>query len=511
MNSFTTRFIIRSTVVIFIIFLTIYILFNRAASDFIRNTADAYLTLQIRNTDAQLLTFYNRGWRRETSIEFITNHFLDLPEDITTLDSLAFAILSDNVIDNYIIINHRNEIVIPEEGAIYKSNILATYYMENQELFEIGETIIVEISDIPNIDIEGIEGRIFYLRSIATNYVKEFDEESGEFQIIGVFPEPPYPLTILLYTEVTEMVAFQTTINQILLIALSISGLIILTMTAMMSSKFKQSIKKLADYAEEIGHGSFDAEIEKFKYSEFQILAKSMTDMSNMLEAFEVNQKAFFQNASHELRTPLMAIQCYSEGILADVFEPDDAANIINHEIEKMTELVNSILYLSRISHQTSQMKSIGVNEFLTNCYNQIKILADNNNKTIRLDTLEDDLEINIDYQLFERAVLNILTNALRYAKTEITITTTKHIKRDIFANIKQDMLHINIANDGEKIAEKDLPYLFERFYKGSGGNTGLGLAITKEIITAAGGDVTVKNLEDRVCFRIELPVRFMH
>ena len=491
MNSFTTRFIIRSTVVIFIIFLTIYILFNQVATDFIRDTAESDLVVQTRNDFAIEVIIYNRGWRR-TPIEIATRTFLDLPDDTATIDSLALAILSDDLFDNYIIINHRNHVALPliDENMSEKHDFLITYYMENQEFFEIGETKSVNF-----------DGDTFYLISIATDYVEEFNE------IIRIFPTPPYPLTILLYTEVTEMVTFQNTINQILLVALTISGLIILTMTARMSSRFKQSIRKLAHYAEAIGHGSFDAEIEKFKYSEFQILAKSMTDMSNMLEAFEANQKNFFQNASHELRTPLMAIQCYNEGILADVFEPEDAAHIINQEIEKMTELVNSILYLSRINYTSSQNEPISINGFLTSCYDQIKVLAKNNNKTIFLNPLAEDVQINVDYQLFERAVLNILTNALRYVKTEISITAEMRVNRDIYANIKQDMLHIKIVNDGEKIAEKDLPYLFDRFYKGRGGNTGLGLAITKEIITSFDGNVTVENLEDGVCFTIELPV----
>jgi len=500
MNSFTTRFIIRSTVVIFIIFLTIYFLFNRVATVFIRETAESDLVVEVRNQLAEYVTIFNRRWR-PTSIELVTQSFLDLPEDATTLDSLALAILSDNLIDNYIIINHRDHIAISDHRdhiaipgeIIIKYDYLVNYYKENQELFAVGETIIVEISETANDD---LEGNIFYLRSIATDYVAEFE-----------FLEPPYPLTILLYTEVTEMMAFQNTINQILLIALTISGLIILTMTAMMSSKFKQSIKKLAHYAQEIGHGSFDTEIEKFKYSEFQTLAKSMTDMSNMLETFEENQKAFFQNASHEFRTPLMAIQCYSEGILAKVFKPEEAATIINHEIEKMTELVNSILYLSRINHTTSKIEQISLNDFLTSCYEQIKIHTDNENKTICFNPLEEDIQINIDCQLFERAVLNILTNALRYVASVITITAEIQIKRNIIANTKQEILRIHLANDGEQIPEKDLPFLFDRFYKGSGGNTGLGLAITKEIVTTVGGNVTVRNLEDGVCFTIDLPV----
>jgi len=498
MKSFTGRFIFRSIVVVLVLFLTIYLLFNRFADEFIRNAAEPNLNLQISNNNArEVSVFAGGGWRGIPIEEAMTN-FLDLPADTEIRDFLALALLTDTSTDNYLLLNERgvlmtsdrisagiSEMLTYDDTSIDKRLFFADYYRENRDLFAIDEIVTVRVED-----------RIFYLRSAATDQLEE-----QEFLI------PPTPLTILLFTEVTDMLDFKHRINQMLIIALTLSGLVILTTTFRMSSRFNQSIKKLSNYAKELGHGTFDATIDPLKYSEFQTLANSMTDMSTMLATYEVNQKQFFQNASHELRTPLMAVQCYSEGILADVFEANDAATIINSEIEKMTELVSSILYLSRIDHHAFQLEPTSTNEFLTGCYNQIKILADNNNKHIRFEPLEKDLQINIDHALLDRAVLNILSNALRYVETEILITIEKYLNRNIFANIRQDMVRIKITNDGEPIDEKDLPHLFERFYKGKGGNTGIGLSITKEIITALGGQIKVENLENGVCFTFDLPV----
>jgi len=301
-----------------------------------------------------------------------------------------------------------------------------------------------------------------------------------------------------MYTEITEMIAFKNTINQLLLIALSLSGMIILTIAIGTSVKLKRIIKKLTDYATEIGYGKFDAKVEKLKYTEFQMLATSMNDMSNMLATYEANQKKFFQNASHELRTPLMVIQCYSEGILSHVFEPDEAAIIMTDEIEKMNELISSILYLSRLGNHTPSLKPTNVNDFLTKYHQQTKMLAERQRLTIRFTPLDSDVQIKIDERLFERALSNILTNAIRYAEKEIHIT---------LAQSAFNKLSIHLINDGKRVDEKDLPYLFERFYKSEDGNTGLGLAITKEIIIRFNGHVTVENLEKAVCFTIELPI----
>jgi len=498
MKSFTARFIIRSVIVILALFLTIYFLFNLFANEFINDSADSDLRVRIHNNSADAIATLGNGWR-EMEMEDAILNFLDLPSDATPGDSLALAILSDLGSDDYIIINERgmigtsinvlgsSDLVLHDGSLMDKRIFLANYYRENRNLFEIGEIIILETDD-----------QVFHLRTIATDFLEELEQE---------FPTPPTPLTILLYTNVTEMVNFKNTINQILIIGLTFTGLIILATTVRMSSRFNQTIKKLSDYAEELGHGKFDAKIEPLRYSEFQKLANSMGDMSNMLATYEVNQKQFFQNASHELRTPLMAVQCYSEGILADVFEPNDAANIINSEIEKMTELVSSILYLSRIDHHTLQLEPTSTNEFLTDCHNQIKVLSDNNNIELHFAPLEQDLQINIDASLLERAVLNILSNALRYAETKITISVEKYLHRNIFSNIRQNMIRISIFNNGTHVDEKDLPHLFERFYKGNGGNTGLGLSITKEIILVLDGKIKVENVENGVCFTITLPV----
>lgn len=499
MKSFTARFIFRSVLIVLSLLLTIYLFFNYFADEFIRDVAESHLNLNIRNNNAREISVLAQdGWQR-VSIEDATTNLLDLPTDAETRDFLALVVLTDTTTDNYFMLNERGILMTSErisvEGApeflvyngapIDKRLFFADYYRENRDAFVIDDIVTVHVDE-----------RIFYLRAVATDHLEEQE-----------FLSPPTPLTIILFTEVTEMLDFKYRINHMLIIALTLSGIIILTTTFKMSARFKQSIKKLSNYADELGHGAFDATIEPLKYSEFQSLATSMTDMSNMLATYEAGQKQFFQNASHELRTPLMAVQCYSEGILADVFKPNDAAHIINSEIEKMTELVSSILYLSRIDHHTFQLEPTSVNEFLSNCVNQIKILADNNNKNISLTPIEKDLQINVDLSLLDRAVLNVLSNALRYVKTEILISAENYLNRNIFANIKQEMVRIKIFNDGKPIDDKDLPYLFDRFYKGEGGNTGLGLSITKEIIIAFGGDIKVENLENGVCFTVDLPV----
>lgn len=498
MNSFSKKFIMRSIIVVVGLFLTIYFLFNGVAGNFVNNVTENDLNVQIHNNNAFTMAFF-RGYWAEISRAEITLNFLELSSDALPRESLALAILTDTFADNYVMVNERGMIVT--SGNVLNMHaehvevngvsvdlrfFLIDYYQKNRNHFSNNATVEILVDE-----------RVFHVRSVTTDYLGEVE-----------FPPAPTAITILFFTEVTAIINFRQSVNQILIITLSIAAVIILAVTSRMSIKFKQSTDRLSSYAEKLGHGQFDAETPSaLQYAEFQTLSNSMTDMANMLATYEVNQKQFFQNASHELRTPLMAIQCYSEGILADIFTPSDAAHIINAEVDKMTELVSSILYLSRIDHHSFQLEPVSTNEFLQSCYEEIKILIDNNNKTIIFNPLVKDLHINVDAGLLERAVLNILTNSLRYTKATIIIKTETFIQRNIFANTRQSMVRITIFNDGEHIDAKDLPYIFDRFYKGKGGNTGIGLSITKEIITAFNGLVTAENVDNGVQFTIELPV----
>jgi len=498
MKSFTIRFITFSIVVVLIIFFSIYFLFNQTANRFIDESVEPYLNVVIHdNLQTEIAQFSGRaGWRAIPMQEAITN-ILDLPSGATPSDSLAFAILTDSVTDNFVMLNERGimftsgnvlrlntntEFLEVDGQSIDKRRFFADYYRENRRSFE------------PNVKkAVVVDGRTFYLKSI--------QQDDLNFNL------PPTPITILFFAEATELLAFRDSVNQVLLGILTIGAATILAIAFRMTLSFNHAITKLSAYAKKIGRGTFDAKIDPLYHTEFQSISSSMTDMSNMLATYEVNQKQFFQNASHELRTPLMAVQCYSEGILAEVFEPNDAAHIINFEIEKMTELVNSILYLSRIDHHAVSLEPTSVDEFLKECYDQVKILAENNQKNIIYKPLEKDFKINIDIALLDRAVLNILTNALRYVDTEIIISTEEYLNRNIFMNVRQEMIRIHIFNNGEHINEQDLPHVFDRFYKGKGGNTGIGLSITREIIQAFGGSVVAENVENGVRFTIELPI----
>ena len=209
-------------------------------------------------------------------------------------------------------------------------------------------------------------------------------------------------------------------------------------------------------------------------------------------------QQTFFQNASHELKTPLMAIQGYAEGIQAGVMDTGSAAEVILEESDRMTELVEELLDISKIDmgRQRLALSEMDVRELL---YDSIRAVepAAAGGIAIVPDFPEEPVMVKCDDTQMRRAVTNILTNGLRYARSELRLT----------CRADRRQVTIRIQDDGDGIAEEDLPHIFERFYMGKSGKSGIGLALTKEIIHLHKGTIRAYNGDTGAVFEISIPV----
>lgn len=220
--------------------------------------------------------------------------------------------------------------------------------------------------------------------------------------------------------------------------------------------------------------------------------------LGKQVENSQEKMKQFFQNVSHELKTPIMSIQGYAEGLQTDVLkDKEQATQIIIDESRKMSNLAEELLYISKID--SGQMKpdreKIYINELIYDCLSPLEIMA--KNKGIHFTIEMDDSEnvVNGDEKQLAKAFGNIIVNAIKYAETEVKIKTVA----------KNGIMEIIIEDDGKGINEKDMPYIFERFYTGENGNTGIGLALAKEIVEIHGGKIAAHNSDKGASFNIVL------
>ena len=209
-------------------------------------------------------------------------------------------------------------------------------------------------------------------------------------------------------------------------------------------------------------------------------------------------QQTFFQNASHELKTPLMAIQGYAEGIQAGVMDAGGAAEVILEESDRMTELVEELLDISKIDmgRQQLALSEMDVRELLYDSIRAVEPIAAGGIAIVP-DFPEEPVMVSCDDTRLRRAVTNILSNGVRYARSQLRLTC------------RADKRHvtIRIQDDGDGIAEEDLPHIFDRFYMGRSGKSGIGLALTKEIVHLHKGTIRAYNGDTGAVFEISIPV----
>ena len=250
-------------------------------------------------------------------------------------------------------------------------------------------------------------------------------------------------------------------------------------------------------------NGETDAQIQdSYSLNELESLKRSYNQMEETIRRSEEEKRQFFQNASHDLKTPLASITGYSQGIVSNVIKDHQkAAGIILSESLRMTDLVESILSLSKMDSHTFDLHptDLEVMEFLDEC---VDIMS-----TIRRDCVihleaERPLMIRTDPELLKRVIQNILSNCLRYADHEILIRMSTD----------GNSLILLIQDDGPGFPEKDLPHIFERFYKGDGGKNGIGLSIVWTGIHYLGGSITAGNRavpEHGAYYQLLLPLSF--
>mgnify|MGYP000132036724 FL=1 len=210
-------------------------------------------------------------------------------------------------------------------------------------------------------------------------------------------------------------------------------------------------------------------------------------------------QQTFFQNASHELKTPLMAIQGYAEGIQAGVMDTASAAEVILAESDRMTELVDELLDISKIDmgRQPLTLSEMDVRELLYDSIRAVEPAAAAGGIAIVPDFPEEPVMVSCDDTRLRRAVTNILSNGVRYARSELRLT----------CRADRRQVTIRIQDNGDGIAEEDLPHIFDRFYMGKNGKSGIGLALTREIIHLHKGTIRARNGDTGAIFEISIPV----
>jgi two-component system phosphate regulon sensor histidine kinase PhoR len=225
-----------------------------------------------------------------------------------------------------------------------------------------------------------------------------------------------------------------------------------------------------------------------------------ITDMKYVEEM----RRDFVANVSHELRTPVSVIKGYAETLLLDgvlTSEPEQVARfvgIIHNHAERLTTLINDILTLSRLESKTAALDLNDLDIASTATRSCILLSDQAAQKNIRLlNEVGPGLpRVMADQGRMEQVLVNLIDNAVKYTPEGGSVR--------LFAEQGETFVRISVEDSGIGIPAKDLPRIFERFYRvdegrsRDKGGTGLGLAITKHIIQLHGGEITVSSVSGK-------------
>jgi two-component system phosphate regulon sensor histidine kinase PhoR len=205
-------------------------------------------------------------------------------------------------------------------------------------------------------------------------------------------------------------------------------------------------------------------------------------------------RRDFVANVSHELRTPLAAIksvvETLEEGALSDEAVAHEFLHRADQEVDRLVLLVEELLELSRIEsgEQPLQRQETDIESFLAEVVNRVRSQAERVGVALTLELPSEIGSASIDPYRLERAVINLIQNAIKFTPPEGAVLVSA--RRD-----GSDLV-ICVRDTGIGIDAKDLPRIFERFYKvdqsRAGGGSGLGLALVKHAVEAHGGSVQV-------------------
>jgi signal transduction histidine kinase len=282
--------------------------------------------------------------------------------------------------------------------------------------------------------------------------------------------------------------------------------------------RLTRQIDELAVATDEFARGQLHRRAAVMSSDELGILAMRFNVLAERLEELDLQRREFVANVSHDLRTPVAIIRGHLEAQLRSgdgvneqdrAISPDEAFQVIAHEAETLTNLIDDLFTLSRLEDAVLPFESSAVNlaELIENCVRGIRPYALQQSRVSVNAMVDSELPPVIgDETRINQIVNNLVHNAVRHTAAGGVVV----VSAEPTANSSQ--IEVTVRDTGVGIAPDDLPHIFERFYQGEStrapGGTGLGLSIVKQLVEAQGGTVSAEStLGEGTAISFRLPV----
>lgn len=342
-----------------------------------------------------------------------------------------------------------------------------------------------------------------FMRSTAPELIMEELPVSWKGKVVG-----KVRFLCLPFRESREGV-FLNKFNSHMIYAIAFMLVIAVVISFIMADLISRPVLNVSRRASLISRGKYRIQDDlRSDITELQILIDSVNRLGLGLEEQEELRKRLMSDIAHELRNPLTIIKSHLEAFEDGVWEPTkERVKLTVDEIDRLSRMISEVEKLTSIENAGRGLVLGSIN--LSNEIERVAMTFEPlfSAKSVELKReIEEGVMLAADGDKIRRAVENLLSNALRY--------TDSGGRATIYLERTDREVHIKVKDTGIGISEKDLPYIFERFYRTdksrtrSSGGLGIGLAITKAAVEAHGGSVTAESSEgEGSTFIIRLPL----
>ena len=260
---------------------------------------------------------------------------------------------------------------------------------------------------------------------------------------------------------------------------------------------------KLKKATQNIKEGNLDFVLEVEGKDEFSQLCQDFEEMRKRLKEsteekilMDKENKELISNISHDQKTPITAVKGYVEGIMDGVADTpekmDRYVRTIYNKTNEMDHLINELTFYSKIDTNRIPytFSKLNVEDYFSDCAEELGLEMETRGiELVYANYVEKDVQVIADGEQIRRVIHNIVSNAIKYMEKPKGIIQLR--VKDV-----GDFIQVEIEDNGKGIAAKDLPYIFDRFYRtdvsrnSSKGGSGIGLSIVKKIMEDHGGKV---------------------
>ncbi|AQR90613.1 signal transduction histidine-protein kinase BaeS [Clostridium saccharobutylicum] len=297
-----------------------------------------------------------------------------------------------------------------------------------------------------------------------------------------------------------EDISFKTQINKSIVFSGVLTLLIVSVISLILSKQFSEPIKEVSKTSVSLSKGNYNSRSNiKSNIEEITNLTESINDLGEKLNSQDLLRKRLISDISHEIRTPLNILQNNLEAMIDGIIPvTTDKLNNLNDEVIRFGKLLNNLNVLKQIESNEIALKLglVNIEELLSNIINDFYIAADEKNIKLIMNKQENKSFIVLgDYDKLKQVFINLISNSIKF----------NNINGTVWINISSDIksVKIKIKDNGIGIKKEDLPYIFERMYRGDKSRqkiegSGIGLTLVKKILTLHSGTIDVESKENK-------------